>query len=547
MKNWIVKHRRKKNESLWSALLDARKIENPGEFFSDAGMADLHDPFLFEDMGKSVERLKKAIISRERILVYGDYDVDGTSGASLLIHGLRSLGAEVSYRIPHRLNEGYGLHENHVRSAAENKVAIIITVDCGISCKKEIEVAESLGVNVIITDHHTVPTEPPKAFATLHPQLSSYPFKHLSGSGVAFKLAQALLQNEEMSRALIDLASLGTVADCVPLIGENRAIVKMGLKQLEKTRWEGLRAILESSGNLFAKEFTTETIGFQIGPRINAAGRMDSPYWAIQTLLSSGDDARKNAQKLESLNRERQTLTAKIFQDAEKKLNHDDEIFIAEGEGWSSGLVGLIAGKIQEKFSKPTLILDDRGDELIGSARSVPGFNVFDAINSAREHLEHFGGHEMAAGFKLKKENYSAFKKTVSEFAKNHFAEHPFKKNLELDTEILEEDLNLESYEKLSTFAPFGMANQKPVFLLENFEIVSMKTMGKENEHLRLQLRITASRENNSTGKIVSAVAFKFAASQDLIQKAKSLAVTLDSNEWQGQSSLQLKLVDFQE
>lgn len=535
MNDWKLKYNRQKKESLWSALLASKAIENPGEFFADATYADLHDPFLFEDMAKSVERLQKAIRAKERILIYGDYDVDGTSGASLLIHTLRFFGAEVSYRVPHRLNEGYGLHMSYVEEAKKNSVAIIITVDCGISCKKEIDHAESLGINVIITDHHTIPAKRPDSFATLHPLTSSYPFKHLSGSGVAFKLAQALLNDEKMTMTLIDLASLGTVADCVPLIGENRAIVKMGLKQMSHTKWEGLKAILESSGNLYAKEFTTDTIGFQIGPRINAAGRMDTPYWAIQTLLATGDDAKIKSRKLEELNRDRQALTTKIFDEALLKINPTDSIIIAEGEGWSSGIVGLIAGKIQEKFSKPTLILDDRGDFLVGSARSVIGFNVVEAITQASELLEHFGGHEMAAGFNLKKENYPAFKKILQEYTKENLKEGV--KSFEIETQLFAEDINIETVEKLATFAPFGIGNIKPIFLLENFEIISVRTMGKENEHLRIQLKIG--------DKITNAVAFRFASRKDELEKSTKLAVKLETNEWQGQTSMQMNLVEI--
>lgn len=535
--SWRLRYARKANESLWSALLSSRAISDPGQFFSDASLSDLHDPFLFEDMKKAAERLHHAVKTRQRIWVYGDYDVDGTSGASLLIHALRSLGAEVSYRVPHRLNEGYGLHKHYVDEAAQNKVAIIITVDCGISCKKEIDYAESLGINVIITDHHTVPTAKPSAFSILHPQLSSYPFKHLSGSGVAFKLAQALLRDEKMIAALIDLASLGTVADCVPLIGENRSIVKLGLKQLAHTKWEGLRAILESSGNLYNTEFTTETIGFQIGPRINAAGRMDTPMWAIQTLLASGPAAKKFAKKLEELNHNRRNLTSKIFDEALRKINGEEEIIIAEGEGWSSGLVGLIAGKIQEKFSRPTLILDDRGDRLIGSARSVAGFNVIEAITRASALLEHFGGHEMAAGFKLKKSNYADFKKILTESAKTHFAKNPPQKKLELETELFAEDLNLESSDKIESFAPFGVGNPKPVFLLQNAEIINLKTIGKNAEHLKFSLKFGQ--------KIHSGVAFKMAPEAANLQNSKKLAVQLEKNEWQGRADLQVKLVDF--
>lgn len=531
-KSWNILYERQKGETLWAALLKARNIENPGEFFSSATLSDLHDPFLFDDMHKSVDRITRAINARERIWIYGDYDVDGTSGASLLVHALRFLGAEVSYRVPHRLNEGYGLHDSYVEEAAKNNIKILITVDCGISCKKQIDRAEELGVNVIVTDHHTVPKELPNAFAILHPQISNYPFKFLSGSGVAFKLASALLKDEDMIMALTDLASLGTVADCVPLIGENRVIVKLGLAQMPKTKWDGLRALVGE-----VKTFTSETIGFQIGPRINAAGRMDTPLWAIQTLLAEGNDAFKKSQKLEELNRERQILSGNIYKEALAKVNPDDSIIIAEGQGWSSGIVGLIAGKIQEKHSKPTLILDDRGDVLIGSARSVPGFNVVDAIKQAAHLLETYGGHEQAAGFHLKKDKYEEFKKIVREYSKDYFAKNPHRPIINIDTHLTEQDLCLENCETIQNFAPFGIGNEEPRLILENARVINIKKIGKEAEHLRFTAIAGL--------EMVSGVAFRMAAHEEKLANASKLVANMQKNTWEGRDSLQLNLLDF--
>jgi single-stranded-DNA-specific exonuclease len=531
-KSWNILHERQKGDTLWASLLKARNIENPGEFFSSASLSDLHDPFLFDDMQKSVDRINSAINARERIWIYGDYDVDGTSGASLLVHALRFLGAEVSYRVPHRLNEGYGLHDSYVEEAAKNNIKILITVDCGISCKKQIDRAEELGVNVIVTDHHTIPKELPNAFAILHPQTSNYPFKFLSGSGVAFKLASALLKDEDMIMALTDLASLGTVADCVPLIGENRVIVKLGLAQMPKTKWDGLRALVSE-----VKTFTSETIGFQIGPRINAAGRMDNPLWAIQTLLASGDDAFKKSQKLEELNRERQLLSGNIYKEALSKINPSDAIIIAEGQGWSSGIVGLIAGKIQEKHSKPTLILDDRGDFLIGSARSVPGFNVVEAIKQASHLLETFGGHEQAAGFHLKKDKYEEFKKILREYSKEYFAKNPHRPIVNIDTYLTDKDLHIDNCETIQKFAPFGIANEEPKLILENARVINVKKIGREAEHLRF----TAI----SGVEMVNGVAFRMAAHEEKLANATKLVANLQKNTWEGRDSLQLNLVDF--
>jgi len=538
-KTWHLNYERSPDESLWSALSNARKVDDPGTFFSSAALSDLHDPFLFPDMQKAVDRLQKAIAARERIVVYGDYDVDGISGSALLIHVLRFLGAEVSYRIPNRLKEGYGLHASYIEELATQNAAVLITVDLGISCAKEVALAQSLNIDVIITDHHTIPAILPEAFATLHPKLApSYPFEHLSGSGVAFKLACALLtttHNEDMIPHLTDLASLGTVADCVPLIGENRVLVKLGLQQLQKTRWEGLQAILKNAGST---AFTTETIGFQIGPRLNASGRMDSAYWGLQTLLATGSEAHEKSQKLEELNHDRQELTKQIQAEAEAHLILTDPLIIEAGVGWSSGIVGLIAGRLQDKYSKPTFILEDRGDSMVGSARSLPGFHCVDALRSVAHLLEHFGGHEQAAGFHLKKENYAAFRQGLLDHATTHFAKTPLVPVLLADMALNPSDLTLESCEKIASFAPFGVGNKTPNFILDGVEIQDIKSVGREAKHLKFT--------GNFLGKKIDGIAFNFGPQSEALREAKKLLVELEKNDWNGKSNFQLKLVDFE-
>lgn len=540
-KEWVLKYKRQRDESLWAALLASRQIQNPGQFFSSASPEDLHDPFLFEDMQRAVARIQQAIHARERIVIYGDYDVDGISGASLLVHTLRFLGAEVSYRIPHRTTDGYGLHKKYIEELIAQKVSLLITVDLGISCAAEVDLAQKNDLDVIITDHHTVPKNRPKAFATLHPLLSkSYPFKHLSGSGVAFKLASALLiaaKNEELIQTLTDLASLGTVADCVPLTGENRTIVKLGLKQMTQTRWDGLRAILKSAGVWGDQDFSSYTIGYQIGPRLNASGRIDNPYWAIQTLLAEGKEAEKKSQKLEQLNRERQDLTRAIQEEAEANLDLSKPIIIAEGEGWSSGIVGLIAGRIQEKFGKPTFILEDRGDTLIGSARSLPGFHAVEAIARAADLLESYGGHEQAAGFHMKKANYQEFKKILLDYAEKTLAANPVKAQLEVDLELFPGEISLEHVDKLNGFAPFGISNQRPTFLLQDTKILDFKPVGREESHLKFTAKFA--------DEIIEGIAFNFAQHAEQLKDAKLLLINLERNIWNGTEKPQIKLIDF--
>ncbi len=540
-KKWTLSYERKANESLWSGLLNARKIEDPGAFFSSSVPADLHDPFLFKDMDKAVTRLQKAINGKERIVVYGDYDVDGTSGAALLVHTLRMLGAEVSYRVPHRRKEGYGLHAHYVEALALQEVKVLITVDLGISCAKEVALAQSLDMDVILTDHHSIPLELPKAFATLHPKLDeNYPFKELSGSGVAFKLASGLLQrtkNEDWIPLLTDLASLGTVADCVPLQGENRTLVKLGLQQMKNTQWEGLRALLMNAGAWEKGEFSTHTIGFQVGPRLNASGRMDDPMWTLQTLLAVGLEAHQKANKLEEFNKERQDLMISMQTQAEAVLDLEAPLLLAAGEGWSSGLVGLIAGRLQEKYGKPAFILEDQGATLTGSARSLPGFHAVNALSSVSDLLEKFGGHELAAGFHLKKENYPEFVQRLQAHASEQFKTNPVESELTLDLALEDSDLNLETVAKIQSFAPFGVGNSEPLFLIQNCEIQDLAPIKVGSPHLRFTLKKGAN--------FVSGIAFNRATDLEKIQAAQEFAVHLELHEWKDRKSLQLRLVDF--
>lgn len=539
-KKWVLKYKRQAGESLWASLLKARNIENPGEFFSSASVDDLHDPFLFADMEHAVNRLQKAVQARERIVVYGDYDVDGLSGAALLVHTLRMLGADVSYRVPHRRNDGYGLHKRYVEELAAEKVAVLITVDLGISCADEVALAESLGMSVIITDHHTLPARLPEAFATLHPKLEKqYPFPELSGSGVAFKLACALLtatKNEEWIPFLTDLASLGTVADCVPLLGENRTLVKLGLEQMKRSKWDGLRAILNDAGVWHTGNFSTQTIGFQIGPRLNASGRLDSPYWSLQTLLAEGEAAAEKSAKLEELNRQRQDMMAAIFEEAEASLDLTQPLIVASGP-WTSGVVGLVAGRLQEKYGKPAFVMEDRGDELIGSARSLPGFHCVEALKAAEHCLLKFGGHEQAAGFHLKSEHFSEFQICLQKHAAEFFEKTPLKPILNIDLELNPEDLTLENCEKVSSFAPFGAGNETPVFLMDGVEIHELRPVGREEKHLKFSTRF--GKQN------FDSIAFNFGSRSEQLRAAKQLLVQLEKNEWNGRRSVQLKLVDF--
>jgi single-stranded-DNA-specific exonuclease len=560
-KTWNILQERSADKSLLETVFDAREIPDSLNFFKTPTLADLHDPFLFKDMQKAVDRIIEAIHARERIVIYGDYDVDGTSGSALLVHTLRFLCAQVSYRVPHRLNDGYGLHNKYVEELAEKNVAIIITVDCGISCIKEVDLANQLGVDVIITDHHTIPVKtpnpaqpeetelnPPKAFALIHPDLSpDYPFKKLAGSGVAFKLACALLKqtkNEDMIAKITDLASLGTVADCVPLIGENRMLLKLGLKQMHQTEWDGLQAILDSAGHKDA--ITSQTIGFQIGPRINAAGRMDTPMWAIQTLVSEGQQARDLSSKLTMLNELRRSATTQALEEAEQQVDPEDSLLIASGP-WSKGIVGLLAGRIQDRNQKPCFILQDEGETMTGSARSMPGFHCVKALDQVKDILVGYGGHAQAAGFHLKAKDYPEFKKRLNAFAKEEFEENPLVIKQDVDCLLQGEEISLQTLRELSPLAPHGIGNPSPTFLIENFKIVSHRLVGGDKSHLSFQLQFNAPQASSQSRPPapIRGIAFRWAEHLDAFLKAKQMLVQIDSQIWQGEERLQIRPLDI--
>ncbi|MFA5855604.1 MAG: single-stranded-DNA-specific exonuclease RecJ [Candidatus Gracilibacteria bacterium] len=546
-KKWTILYERKPNENLFAALSFARNIEDPGTFFADTEMSDLSDPFLFKNMQKAVERIFTAIKNGERIAIYGDYDVDGISGTAILVHTLNFLGAKVTYRIPSRLDEGYGLHTKYVEELAKQNVKLLITVDTGIACANEIALARERGMDTIVTDHHAIPknfTVDFPAFAILHPlEDNDYPHKNLSGSAVAFKLAAALLyasenqdQNSDFTKALTDLAALGIVADCVPLTGENRKIVKIGLKQMSTTKWDGLKEILKLAGVWDKQDFSAFTIGFQVSPRLNASGRMDSPYWALQTLLASGEEAAKKGEKLEGFNRLRRSTTEKACVEAQQMVNQDDLIILAGSPDWSSGILGLVAGKILESSGRPAFIMEDKGGELVGSVRSLSGFNAVEALNAASEHLTHFGGHELAAGFRLKKESLEAFKEALLKHAKMVHQESPFIPTLKIDTTLHAEDLTLENIEKLNTFAPFGQGNPHPVLLIKDAKIIDTRKLGKDGTHLRCIIKIGPQTHE--------CMAFGLSHLEPQIRSAKHLVVTLDKGSWQGEERIEMKLID---
>lgn len=540
---------------LLKRLLENRNVKTQEEidqFFSEESLKNLHDPFLLKGMEEAIQRIDEAIQKKERIIIFGDYDVDGITATAIVFQTLKNIGANVSYRLPDRYNDGYGLNTRFVEEFREKKVGLVITVDCGISCAPEIELAKSYGIDVIITDHHSVPPDdrfPHVARAIIHPKQPNcpYPCKEITGAGVALKLAQALhtkyLDPGEFE-SFMDLAGLGTIADCAPLIGENRFIVKHGLTILKNTKHRGLRHLKETAGIDDKKKYTSEMLGFHLGPRINAAGRMDSPYFALQLLLSDDDKAMRFAKKLEQLNKNRQKSTSLALEQVKTKMGSDHEknnLLIAYDETWSSGIIGLLAGKMVEKYGKPCIIMEDRGEILIGSMRAPEYFSCIDFLNRCRDHLDRFGGHKQAGGFNLKKEFLETFLEKAHEEAEKMLQGKEVKNTLKIDTEIDPAEIHLDTLKALESFEPFGIGNERPTFLLKDFEVIEAKTMGKDGKHLHLFGRVGLRQHR--------AFAFHFGQFVKNLQKGTKIDIIfhLEQNDWNGKSRAELKLIDWRE
>lgn len=541
--------------SIWERLLLNRGLEElvSQEAFLEKNFDNFHDPYLLGDMHLAVERIDQALNQQEKIVIFGDYDVDGITSTAILYLLLKELGGVVSYRLPHRMEDGYGLNEKFINELVDLGVDLIITVDCGISCAKEIDLATSNNVDVIVTDHHQIPETPPNsATAILHPKLSNcaYPERELTGAGVAFKLASALITKyypEEKQKEKIlqftDLASLGTVADCAPILGENRLIVQYGLSQLKKTIWPGLAALQAVSGIKPEDDLSTYHIGFLLAPRINAAGRIDHPYYALQMLLSDKERALQLAKKLDDVNKERQDITAKITEEAETKIFQDlesEKILIAAAPHWHAGIIGLVAGKLAQKHMMPAIIMQEQGEKIVGSCRGPVAFDFAKALASHAHLLDRFGGHKQAAGFTLLKSNLDEFTNALKDYAKNQDWSDESSLELIIDSEINLDDFNQAFYDQIDRLNPFGIGNAQPAFLIKGQKIKNVKTMGNDGKHLSGAI----SRSNLEEMRFVS---FGMGEYAEHLKKSTEvdLVCTLELNRFRGRSDLELRVIDF--
>ena len=536
---------------LCAAVLCARGVDTApaASAFLAHGPNLLHDPFLLRDMEKAVERISRAIREQETLAVYGDYDVDGITATCLLTQFLRTLGGQVVSYIPDRTEEGYGLNNHAIDALARQGVTLIVTVDCGITAAQEVEYARALGVDVVITDHHQCKEVLPQAVAVVDPRRPdcSYPFPDLAGVGVALKLALALTAPAQRPQVLLDygeLAAIGTVADVMLLQGENRALVHLGLKRLADCSRPGLQALLREAGCPRGQVPTTVTIGYGLAPRINAAGRMEQAGTALELLLTQDPQrGQELAQELCQLNRLRQAIELEIFQHCDQLLTHTPAlsapVIVLAGEGWHQGVIGIVASRLAEKYACPAFMISLDGDKGKGSCRSFGGFNLFGALERCAPLLDSYGGHELAAGFSIRRDNIPAFRAALCQLVEEFAGHQPMESSLDVDCEIPHCSLlSTQDVESLSLLEPFGSGNPKPVFLLRSVCVLSHTDVGG-GRHLKLKLR--------RDGVVMDAIFFSANTAACGIENGQRLdiAFTLQINQFRGNRTVQLQLCDL--
>jgi len=506
---------------LIARLLVARGIRAAADAarFLHPSLDDLHDPYLMLGMATAVERIRQAVAARESILIYGDYDVDGTTAVVLLKTAIERLGGTVRFHVPHRLREGYGMQREILETAAREEVRLVISVDTGIRAFAAAEAAEALGLDLIVTDHHLpeIALGLPKALAVLNPNQTGcpYPCKHLCGAGVAFKLSQALLEFHDRNLArtrllpsFLKLLAIATVADAVPLLGENRIFVALGITELQRPVHSGLRALMQVAQiDPAQRKLTPTDIGFRLAPRINAAGRMDIASEVVE-LFTTKDSQRALiiAQKLEQLNQDRRNTEASALAEILAQLDqdhfHHSRCLVIDGDGWHRGVIGILASRVVERTGKPALILAHEDGEAYGSGRSIPGFHLLNAIESCHDLFTRFGGHAHAAGFSLPSDRVPQLRERLAAYAAAHLSDADLGSPLEYDASLQLDEVNDVLYGWLKQLEPCGMDNEEPIFVANNVRIVSPPRIMKE-KHIRLQLA--------SEKKSISAVGWNWA------------------------------------
>jgi single-stranded-DNA-specific exonuclease len=574
---------------LWNRdIQETKDLDN----FINADYQDLLNPFLILDMQKSIDRIIQALQNKEKIIIFGDYDADGVTGSTILYQGLKTVyfalhqnggfqlgdkditefNTYVEVYIPDRHKEGYGLKDDGVAYILSQKPHIVITVDCGVRSAKEIEIIQKSNIDVIVIDHHSVPEEMPPAFGIIVPKRKGdpYPFKELCGAGLAFKTITALLSEIRTKvgydsipigyeKWLLDLAAIGTIADMVPLVGENRILVRYGLYVLAKTRNIGLRALIEETGIIpevdeidgaESANISVYSVGFQIAPRINAAGRIAHANQAFQ-LFTTQDitEAQHLAEELQKLNDHRKSLTDTVFKEVEAKLAQYDDMsqlaVIFEGDkNWSIGVLGIVASKLVEKYYRPVILYQEQAHHNVASGRSIPEFNIADAVQNMQDIIISGGGHSQAAGLSFDTHQTDAVKESLQSQIRKQVDINSLSPYKKIDIELSAEAVDWDLYDTFYKLAPFGMQNPTPLFLVRKLRITDIKPLGKEQNHIKLQLISEA-----QTGRplTISAIGFNFAYVLDKLHRNDiiDLVFRLEINEWGGNRELQLHIIDL--
>lgn len=538
-----------------SELLVQRGISSvdEAERFFHPSLKDMHDPFLMPDMDKAVNRLNKALGSKEKILVFGDYDVDGTTSVALVYKYLQNFYSNIEYYIPTRYDEGYGISLRAIDEAHASGVKLIIILDCGIKAIEEIKYAATLGIDFIICDHHVPDDELPPAAAILNPKLegSTYPCPHLSGCGVGFKFMQAFAKSNGITGNeldnMLDLVAVSIAADIVPMVGENRIMAFWGLKRLNTNPNVGLRAIIKIC-QLGNREITISDVIFKIGPRINASGRMQSGREAVELLVSRDfSDAYQRAKNIDQYNKDRKELDKRITEEANAILErhnerlNDKKSIVIYNKDWHKGIIGIVASRLTELYYKPAVVLTLSNGLATGSSRSVQGFDVYSAIDASRDLLENFGGHTYAVGLSLKEENIPEFTRRFEEYVAENILPSQLTPQLDIDAFLTFSEITPEFLSLLRRFNPFGPGNQKPVFCSRGvMDFGTSKLVGKHLEHIKLEL------VDNTSGKVFNGIAFNMGEFFEHIHARKpfDICYTIEENKHQssaGHIQLQVK------
>ncbi len=536
--------------SLLAKVFLSRGIEDETlvKRFLSPSLSDLYSPFLLKDMDKAVERILEALDNGEKILIYGDYDADGVTSTSVLYNFLSSMTKDVDFYIPHRVKDGYGIVKDAVDKLLFHEYSLFISVDCGTTAVSEIEYINEKGVDIIVTDHHKCKDCLPNAYAIINPQRldCKYPFKGLAGVGVVYKLVHALSETLGLMDAqnnYLDLVALGTIADIMPLVGENRIIVKHGLKMMEDTSNIGLKTLIDNSG-LKDSKLNTWSAGFILGPRINAGGRIGDASKSVKLFTTDNStEALEIVAELNSENTFRQETEAKILEEAIKFIEEQidvnkERVIVTYGESWHQGVIGIVASRITERYMRPCIVMSIEDGFAKGSGRSIDGFNLFSALEHCKEYLDDFGGHELAAGLTIKEENIEKFRELINLYADKMLNEQDFYPKVYIDVSLDKDDLNIESVKELELMEPFGMGNPAPVFEYGNLKIDDIRTVG-DKKHLKIRFR--------DKDLLTDAIGFNMG---DLFGKinnnlAFDVIGSLEINRWNNTEKVQLKMKDL--